>query len=74
MINRLGAALILVSSSVLVGCGGGSDAHVVGSEEEYAEIRTSSEKEAEMNAKFNAGPSKADIKKMAEDAKRAATR
>ena len=72
MINKLGAALVLVAFSGLVGCGRGTETNVVGSEEEYAKIRTSPEKVAEMNGKMNAGPSPAEIKAMAEAAKKSA--
>jgi hypothetical protein len=72
MIKKLCVATALVLVSGFVGCGRGSDATVVGSEEEYAKIRTSPEKEAEMNAKYNSGPSPQDIKKMEEAAKAAA--
>ena len=47
--------IVAVGMLMAVGCGNDNGATVIGSEEEYAAIRTSPEKEAEMQAKMSQG-------------------
>ncbi len=76
MKKKFFTAMGLVSCSVLFGCSD-NEAYVVGSDEEYAEIRTSKEEADAMAAKYakgggDAAPSRNDIQDMAKQAKASA--